>query len=317
MKKYSKYAAAILVCATCMQLTACDLSDIPGLSDVAGIADSADQNGSDIDSDTLSKAFSEKLDQGKEIIENSEEGISAFKETAEDINEFADQATEFVSKMAEDTDAKGIIDKLKKATDSENKTGDTDNNSNSEADSKTPDNNNIVDNNNEKAGNSSDNKSASSNSDSAGNKSASNSGDSSGLLTSAADINLSSADGGTKNYTFTYNGETYKAKHTADHWTIYDSYKINSKSDMMIICQALIDLYPVHGSDMVSYRTAEDMTFEWQQHNIGYIFLGEKSEWASHLKDVDFDPADQGKTFGEIYKDRTGKEFKFSDFLSD
>ncbi|MBE5830251.1 MAG: hypothetical protein E7306_00750 [Butyrivibrio sp.] len=291
MKKYSKYIAAILVCATCMQLSACGISDIPGLSDVAGIADSADQNGSDIDSDTLSKAFSEKLDQGKEIIENSEEGISAFKDTAEDINEFADQATEFVSKMAEDTDAKGIIDKLKKATDSENKTGDTDNSSNSEADSKTT--------------------------DDSSNSATDSSGESAGLLTSTADINLTSADGGTKNYTFVYDGETYKAKHTADHWTIYDSYKINSKSDMMIICQALIDLYPVHGSDMVSYRTAEDMTFEWQQHNIGYIFLGEKSEWASHLKDVDFDPADQGKTFDEIYKDRTGKEFKFSDFLSD
>lgn len=291
MKKYSKYIAAILVCATCMQLSACGISDIPGLSDIAGIADSADQNGSDIDSDTLSKAFSEKLDQGKEIIENSEEGISAFKDTAEDINEFADQATEFVSKMAEDTDAKGIIDKLKKATDSENKTGDTDNSSNSEASSKTT--------------------------DDSSNSATDSSGESAGLLTSTADINLTSADGGIKNYTFVYDGETYKAKHTADHWTIYDSYKINSKSDMMIICQALIDLYPVHGSDMVSYRTAEDMTFEWQQHNIGYIFLGEKSEWASHLKDVDFDPADQGKSFDEIYKDRTGKEFKFSDFLSD
>ena len=291
MKKYSKYIAAILVCATCMQLSACGISDIPGLSDIAGIADSADQNGSDIDSDTLSKAFSEKLDQGKEIIENSEEGISAFKETAEDINEFADQATEFVSKMAEDTDAKGIIDKLKKATDSENKTGDTDNSSNSEASSKTT--------------------------DGSINSATDSSGESAGLLTSAADLNLTSADGGSKNYTFVYDGETFKAKHTADHWTIYDSYKINSKSDMMIICQALIDLYPVHGSDMVSYRTAEDMTFEWQQHNLGYIFLGEKSEWASHLKDVDFDPADQGKSFDEIYKDRTGKEFKFSDFLSD
>lgn len=278
MKKYSKYIAAFLVCATCMHLSACGISDIPGLSDIAGTVDGADQNDSSVDSDTLSKAFSEKLDQEKEIIENSEEGISAFKETAEDINEFADQATEFVSKMAEDTDAKGIIDKLKKATDSKNKTGDTDNSSNSATDS---------------------------------------SGESAGLLTSTVDINLTSADGGTQNYTFVYDGETYKAKHTADHWTIYDSYKINSKSDMMIICQALIDLYPVHGSDMVSYRTAEDMTFEWQQHNLGYIFLGEKSEWASHLKDVDFDPADQGKTFDEIYKDRTGKEFKFSDFLSD
>ena len=83
MKKYSKYAAAILVCATCIQLSACGISDIPGLSDIAGT-----------------------------------EGISAFKETADDINEFADGASSFVSQITEDVDAKGIIDELKKATES-------------------------------------------------------------------------------------------------------------------------------------------------------------------------------------------------------
>ena len=71
MKKYSKYIAAILVCATCMQLSACGISDIPGLSDITGTVDGADQNDSSVDSDTLSKAFSEKLDQGKEIIESA------------------------------------------------------------------------------------------------------------------------------------------------------------------------------------------------------------------------------------------------------
>ena len=267
MKKYSKYAAAILVCATCIQLSACGISDIPGLSDIAGT-----------------------------------EGISAFKETADDINEFADGASSFVSQITEDVDAKGIIDELKKATES----GESSENDTSDSSEELS---------NEDSSNA-DNSGSNTNKDDS-NSSSKEENSSAGLLTSTADINLTSADGGTKNYTFVYDGETYKAKHTADHWTIYDSYKINSKSDMMIICQALIDLYPVHGSDMVSYRTAEDMTFEWQQHNIGYIFLGEKSEWASHLKDVDFDPADQGKSFDEIYKDRTGKEFKFSDFLSD
>ncbi len=252
MKKYNNYVAVLLACATCLQITACGLSDIRGLSDITGI-----------DKETIDDV-SEKLDKGKEIISKSSEGLSTFKETAEDINEFADEASSFVSQVAEDIDAKGIIGGIKKTTGKE--------------------------------------------SDSAA---------SNGILKSAADINLSSADGGTKDYTFVYGGETFNATHTADHWTIYDSYRINSKSDMMIICQALIDLYPVHGSDMVSYRTAEDMTIEWQQHNIGFIILKDQSEMASHLKDVDFDPADQGKSFDQIYKDRTGKEFKFSDFLSD
>ncbi|MCR5556370.1 MAG: hypothetical protein K6F75_02280 [Butyrivibrio sp.] len=295
MKKYRKLAAACVTVAACVQLTACGLSDVPGLSEITGV-----------DTETIDSEVIEKLEQGKEILSGSGEGISAFKETAEDINELADQATDFVSQMAEDIDAKGLVEELGKATGlgKDGKAGaDSSDTSNSE--------------NSDSAATSGDGATTSGDGVTTSDDSASNDASTGGILKSAADINLASADGGTRNYTFTYNGETFKAKHTADHWTIYDSYKINSKSDMMIICQALIDLYPVHGSDMTSYRTAEDMTFEWQQHNLGYIFLGEKSEWASHLKDVDFDPADQGKTFDEIYKDRTGKEFKFSDFFSD
>lgn len=281
MKRTMNITAAAIATAMCCQFTACGLSDVPGLSEVTGV-----------DTQAIDQEVTEKLEQGKEIISSSSEGISAFKETAEDINELADQATDFVSQMAEDMDAKELIEELGKTTGLGKKSS-------------------------PEAG--SDGTTTSENSDSAtiSYDSAANGSTGGGILKSTADINLTSADGGTKNYTFTYNGETFKAKHTADHWTLYDSYKINSKSDMMIICQALIDLYPVHGSDMVSYRTAEDMTFEWQQHNLGYMFLGEKSEWASHLKDCDFDPSDQGKTFDEIYKDRTGKDFKFSDFLSD
>ena len=277
-KKRIIATAAITAIIVGSQLTACGIPGASTISDITGI----DASNIGIDPERIG-IDSDVIDKGKEKISNSGEGISTFKETAEDINELADQTTEFVSQMAEDVDAKGVIDELKKATG---------------------------------AGESSEDESKKDDNTKSDDSSATAGSSSGGILTGTADINLTSADGGTKNYTFTYNGETFKAKHTADHWTIFDSYKINSKSDMMIICQALIDLYPVHGSDMVSYRTAEDMTFEWQQHNMGYIFLGEKSEWASHLKDVDFDPADQGKTFDEIYTDRTGKEFKFSDFIS-
>ena len=288
MKKSRNIMVAAIAVAMCCQFTACGLSDVPGLSEITGV-----------DTEAIDGEVSEKLEQGKEIISSSSEGISAFKETAEDINELADQATDFVSQMAEDIDAKGLIEELSKATG----IGKSSAGAGSEAESAGADNNET-------------NEAGTENNSETPDDSSSKDSSTGGILRSTADINLASADGGTKNYTFTYNGETFKAKHTADHWTIYDSYKINSKSDMMIICQALIDLYPVHGSDMTSYRTAEDMTFEWQQHNLGYMFLGEKSEWSSHLKDVDFDPADQGKTFDEIYKDRTGKEFKFSDFFS-
>ncbi len=141
--------------------------------------------------------------------------------------------------------------------------------------------------------------------------------DENGILQSVLDLELLSVDGGEKDYYFVYAGETFYATYTEDNWKIVDSYKITSSSDMRIICQVLIDHHPVHGSDMKSYRTADDMAYEWQQHNIGYMILGEGNEWSSHLKDVDFDPKDQGKSIDEIYKDRTGKDFKLSDFLSD
>ncbi|SEG09370.1 hypothetical protein SAMN02910276_01841 [Butyrivibrio sp. Su6] len=136
-----------------------------------------------------------------------------------------------------------------------------------------------------------------------------------GILSEPSDINLRDTDGNGKNYLFTYDGEDFSAVYTTDNWKIYDSYKINNTEDMTIICEALISVHQIHGSDMESYRTAEDMAYEWLQHNIAYQFLSDDSSWKVHAQNVDLDPKDQGKSFSEIYEDRTGKEFNIKDFL--
>lgn len=126
--------------------------------------------------------------------------------------------------------------------------------------------------------------------------------------TDDADIDLRDVDGGGTNYAFTYNGEEFRALFQYDCWTIYDSYKITDKDAQVRICQAMIDIHPVHGKDMVSYRTAEDMAYEWQQHNLAYQCLPEDNAWRQHAANVDLDPQDQGRTFEEIYEDRTGQD---------
>ena len=136
-----------------------------------------------------------------------------------------------------------------------------------------------------------------------------------GLLTSTADLGLSPSDDKDMYYTFTYGGEEYTAMHLEDHWKIIDSYKINDEADMLIICQALIDLHPIHGKDMVSYRTADDMVYEWAVHNLGYMMVSGDDPMKEHLKDVDFDPGDQNCSFDEIYYNHTGKEFDLNDIF--
>lgn len=129
-------------------------------------------------------------------------------------------------------------------------------------------------------------------------------------------IEVVSTDGGQRNYSFNYSGEDFSVVYTTDHWKIIDSYKITSASDMEVICQALINIHPIHGVDMVSYRTAEDMAYEWLQHNVAYEYLPDDNPWKAKCKDVDFNPEDQGKTFYEIYEERTGEEFDFSLFMN-
>ena len=137
-----------------------------------------------------------------------------------------------------------------------------------------------------------------------------------GLLTSSADLDLTPSDDKGMYYTFTYGGEEFTARYTRDHWKIMNSYKISSEADMLIICQALIDLHPVHGKDMSSYRTADDMVYEWVVHNLGYMMVSdEDASMKEHLRDVDFDPEDQGCSFDELYYNHTVKEFDLKDIL--
>ncbi len=137
-----------------------------------------------------------------------------------------------------------------------------------------------------------------------------------GILEDALDISLTDADGAGTNYTFTYDGETFRAIYTPDNWKIFDSYRIVNAQDMLIICQALIDEHPVHGKDMESFRTAQDMVYEWNVHNIAYTYLEDGDPLREHARDVDFDPKDQGMTLEEFYKSRTGKDLDISEYLN-
>ncbi|MBR2289416.1 MAG: hypothetical protein IJ867_02070 [Clostridia bacterium] len=126
-----------------------------------------------------------------------------------------------------------------------------------------------------------------------------------GLLNSTSDIDLKDLDGNEKKFEFTYNHQTFSATYSKDNWHIVNSYKIKNQNDITIICQALIDIHPIHSADMVLYRTAEDMAYEWLQHNLAYEILPDDNPWKKHAKDVDLDPKDQGKSMLEIYRSRT------------
>ena len=117
-------------------------------------------------------------------------------------------------------------------------------------------------------------------------------------------IELKDADGRGTNYTFEYKGEEYKAIYTIDNWHIENSYKIRDEQDITAICEALNKIYRVHGSDMKSYRTAEDMSYEWILHNLAYDLLPENNPWRESVKHVDLDPYDQGKNLWEMYEAR-------------
>lgn len=127
------------------------------------------------------------------------------------------------------------------------------------------------------------------------------------VLTSIQKINLHDVNGKKTNYIFTYKDVSYSAIYTKDNWHIVDSYKITNEKDMEIICGALIYIHPIHGKDKISFRTAEDLVYEWVQHNIAYNLLPEDNKWKTNAKDVDFNPEDQGKNLKEMYESRNGK----------
>ena len=141
------------------------------------------------------------------------------------------------------------------------------------------------------------------------------SSDYSSALDVVANLNFHDLDGKGKNYVFTYNGTEFTAIYTKDNWKVIDSYLIESEEDITAICEVLIAEHPIHGKDMESYRTAEDMAYEWLQHNLAYTFLPDGNRWKVKAKDVDLNPADQGLSFDEIYERQTGKKLTIDEIL--
>ena len=125
-----------------------------------------------------------------------------------------------------------------------------------------------------------------------------------GILKSTSDINLRS--GGDGYYYFTYDGEDYRALYSSSTWTIYNSYRITNRKDITIICQALSDVHPVPSRDWQSYRTAEDMAYEWDQHNKIYLIAPKDGRTKERTRNVDLDPEDQGKTYEDYYRENFG-----------
>ena len=128
-----------------------------------------------------------------------------------------------------------------------------------------------------------------------------------GELSSADDVELVPTDDYACGYVFNYGGEEFIAYFDTYSWRVYDSYKITNHSDIVTICQALINVHPVYGADWESLRTAEDMAYEWEQHNLAYQLLPANSHWREDAKNVDLDPYDQGKSFRDIYESRTSE----------
>lgn len=120
----------------------------------------------------------------------------------------------------------------------------------------------------------------------------------------ADSLGFKNVDGIGSKYEFIYGGEVFTAIYTPDNWKIIDSYKIDKEADILLICQILAAEHPVHGKDMVSYRTPDDMSVEWQQHNLAYKVLPSDHKWKNNAKDVDLDPKDQGKTLSEMFLSR-------------
>ena len=124
------------------------------------------------------------------------------------------------------------------------------------------------------------------------------------LLSSPPQITYQYSDEDYEYYSFIYGDEEFSVLHDNDNWKIFESYKIRNSEDMKLICQAMIDIDPVHGADMSSYRTTEDMAYEWIQHNIVYDLPGLDDEIKDSAANVDMDPKDQNMTIMEMYYNR-------------
>ena len=114
-------------------------------------------------------------------------------------------------------------------------------------------------------------------------------------------INIINLNG--TNYILDYKGTKYNVEYKYDNWKIYNSYKITNEHDMKIIVSKLISIHPIHSSDYKSYRTVDDLIYEWKQHNLAFTLLP-NGKYKDMARDVDLDPKDQNKSYIEMYKIR-------------
>ena len=71
-----------------------------------------------------------------------------------------------------------------------------------------------------------------------------------------------------------------------------------------MICEALKNEHPIHSANYQSWRTAEDMAYEWAQHNLAYSMLSDTSPLIEDAKDVDINPSGQNKDILDFLSDR-------------
>ncbi len=96
-----------------------------------------------------------------------------------------------------------------------------------------------------------------------------------------------------------------------ESWKIYNSYLINNEDDMEKICTALYNLHPVPtAKNSTEYRTIDDMVYEWQEHNKGYLYSKRlpdgklKNMGVEATMHVDINPGDQGKNVYQLMWER-------------
>lgn len=122
-----------------------------------------------------------------------------------------------------------------------------------------------------------------------------------GLLADPEDIDLTMADEYGERYTFWYDGEVFSVYYEPGCWKVYDSYRITNPDDITIICQALLDEHEVLRVDGESPRTAEDMAYEWQQHNLAYHYAPADSSLRERAASVDLDSGGADKDWSELF----------------
>ena len=94
-------------------------------------------------------------------------------------------------------------------------------------------------------------------------------------------------------------------------WKIKDSYLITNEKDMYKFCEILYNCHKVPTAlNSNEYRTVDDMVYEWEEHNKGYLYSKRlpnsdlKNRGLDATMHVDINPGDQGKNVYQLMWER-------------